>query len=95
MKQFMITHSPLLLCCCSLFSCVPLYLTFNLSELGYKTEEDHIRDCKDVEDKKRKQIFLLEKEAVMREEKNVGLEVDNDAEEEPQFDNSGDAADYD
>ena len=70
-------------------------LSLNRSELGYKTEQDHIRDCKDVEDKKRKQIFLLEKEAVMREEKNIGLEADNDGEEEPHFENSGNAADYD
>mmetsp|Transcript_15255 Transcript_15255/g.25121 ORF Transcript_15255/g.25121 Transcript_15255/m.25121 type:complete len:1394 (-) Transcript_15255:3081-7262(-) len=65
-------------------------------ELGYKTEEDHIRDCKDVEDKKRKQIFLLEKEAVLREVKNVGLAAGNyDVEEELRFDDSGDAVNYD
>ena len=31
-------------------------------ELGYRTEEDHIRDCKEAEYKKRKQILLTEKE---------------------------------
>ena len=36
-------------------------------ELGYKDKEDHIRDCKEVEEKKRKQILLEEKE-VARED---------------------------
>ncbi|KAL7434439.1 hypothetical protein ACHAXH_003831 [Discostella pseudostelligera] len=36
-------------------------------ELGYKDEEDHIRDCKEVEEKKRKQILLMEKEAALRD----------------------------
>ena len=35
-------------------------------ELGYKTEEDHIRDCLEVELKKRKQILFLEKQAALR-----------------------------
>ncbi len=79
----------------SFLSCVPVSLTFNFSELGYKTEDDHIRDCKDVEDKKRRQIFLFEKEAAMRDEKKIGREFDNDGGEELDFDNSGGAADYD
>ncbi len=66
------------------------------SELGYKTEEDHIRDCKDVEDKKRKQIFLMEKEAAMREEKNIVRDVaDSDDVDELHFDNNGGTANYD
>ena len=66
------------------------------SELGYKTEEDHIRDCKDVEDKKRKQIFLMEKEAAMREEKNIVRDVaDSDDVDELQFDNNGGTENYD
>lgn len=76
----------------SFLSCISL---LNHSELGYKTEEDHIRDCKDVEDKKLKQILLLEKEMVLREEQNIGLEADNDGEEGLQFEHSGNAADYD
>eukprot|EP00804_Cyclotella_cryptica_P025850 CCRYP_002714-RC/>CCRYP_002714-RC protein AED:0.01 eAED:0.01 QI:82/1/1/1/1/1/3/769/1160 len=35
-------------------------------ELGYKTEEDHIRDCMEAELKKRKQILFLEKQAALR-----------------------------
>ena len=66
------------------------------SELGYKTEEDHIRDCKDVEDKKRKQIFLMEKEAAMREEKNIVRDVaDSDDVDELHFDNNGGTSNYD
>lgn len=43
-------------------------------ELGYKDEEDHIRDCKEVEEKKRKQILLMEKEAALRDrEREVAL----------------------
>ena len=36
-------------------------------ELGYKDEEDHIRDCREAEEKKRKQILVLEKEAALRD----------------------------
>jgi len=36
-------------------------------ELGYKTEEDHIRDCKEAEERKRKQILLMEQQAALSE----------------------------
>lgn len=73
-----------------------LILSHIHSELGYKTEEDHIRDCKDVEDKKRKQIFLMEKEAAMREEKNIIRDVaDSDDVDELHFDNNGGTENYD
>jgi len=42
-------------------------------ELGYKDEEDHIRDCKEVEEKKRKQILLIEKAAMLRERETALL----------------------
>lgn len=35
-------------------------------ELGYKTEADHIRDCKEAEHKKRQQILLIETEMALR-----------------------------
>lgn len=35
--------------------------------MGYKDEEDHIRDCREAEEKKRKQILVLEKEAALRD----------------------------
>ncbi|KAL3785044.1 hypothetical protein ACHAWO_008572 [Cyclotella atomus] len=41
-------------------------------ELGYKTEEDHIKECMEVEMKKRKQIFLLEKQAALGIKKELG-----------------------
>ncbi|KAL3774780.1 hypothetical protein ACHAW5_002181 [Stephanodiscus triporus] len=50
-------------------------------ELGYKDEEDHIRDCKEVEEKKRKQILLIEKATVLREREAAllrGRGFDND-----------------
>ncbi len=46
---------------------IQLLISFRDRELGYKDEEDHIRDCKKVEDKKRKQVLLEEKEAALRD----------------------------
>jgi hypothetical protein len=42
-------------------------------ELGYKGEEDHIRDCKEVEEKKRKQILLIEKAKAVNEKAQGAL----------------------
>lgn len=54
-------------------------------ELGYKDEQDHIRDCKEAEQKKRRQILLLEKEAALRDRereaallRSQALDDDND-----------------
>lgn len=53
-------------------------------ELGYKGEADHIRDCKEVEEKKRKQILLIEKAKAVNEKAQAlllgrGFDDDNDA----------------
>ena len=59
-------------------------------ELGYKTEADHIRDCKEAEHKKRQQILLIETEMARRgESRTVPAEVNNaqdDEDEELDFD---------
>ena len=52
-------------------------------ELGYKDEDDHIRDCKEIEERKRKQILVIEKAAVLREREAAllrgrGLEEDDE-----------------
>ncbi len=46
---------------------IQILISFRNRELGYKDEDDHIRDCKEVEEKKRKQILLEEKEAALRD----------------------------
>ncbi len=51
--------------------------------MGYNDEDDHIRDCKEIEERKRKQILLMEKAAVLREKEAAllrgrGLEEDDD-----------------
>lgn len=52
-------------------------------ELGYKDEDDHIRDCKEIEERKRKQILVIEKAAMLREREAAllrgrGLEEDDE-----------------
>ena len=55
-------------------------------ELGYKTEEEHIKECMEVELKKRKQILFLEQQAALQGDKMLGASnpafnapTDNDA----------------
>lgn len=41
-------------------------------ELGYKTEEEHIKECMEVELKKRKQILFVEQQAALQGDKMLG-----------------------
>ncbi|KAL7518338.1 hypothetical protein ACHAWX_003180 [Stephanocyclus meneghinianus] len=63
-------------------------------ELGYKTEEDHIRDCLEAELKKRKQILFLEKQAALRDKSefsvNPAFEVSPDEDDHDSAAASGD-----
>ena len=51
-----------------------MFTLFSPSQLEYKNEQDHIRDCLEAENKKRRQILLMEKKAAAREKEAASRE---------------------
>lgn len=72
-----------------------ILISFHDRELGYKDEADHIRDCKEVEDKKRKQILLAEKEAAIRDREREAAFLRSQMLEEDDFGLVGEIASED
>ena len=64
----------------------------SIRELGYKNGEDHIRDCKEAEHKKRKQILMMEQHAALQGETKL---IANKVMDEPQLENTEEFDDED
>ena len=62
-------------CCVFLHESLLIHVRLQLcdnSELGYKNEQDHIKECMEIELKKRKQVLFLEQQAALGVKQELG-----------------------